>query len=165
MFAMVNFGVPWAMRLGIFAQGQSAAPYNVITGVDTNRDTVVNDRPEGVGRNAERGSATWNLNARLSKSFGFGPQRDTSGGPQVRRVGGGGGRGPGGPGGGGGAPMMMMMDGTNNRYRMEFYVQAFNILNHVNYQSYVGNMRSDNFGLPLAAGPARRIEVGMNFGF
>jgi hypothetical protein len=161
-FAMVNFGVPWAMRLGIFGQAQSATPYNIITGFDTNRDTVVNDRPEGVGRNAARGASSWNLNARLSKAFGFGPQRDTSGGPQVRRVGGGGGRGPG---GGGGGPMMMMMDGGNNRYRMEFYVQAFNIVNRVNYQSFVGNMRSENFGLPLSAGPARRIEVGMNFGF
>ena len=61
--------------------------------------------------------------------------------------------------------MMMMMENSNNRYRIEFYVQAFNILNRVNYQSYVGNLRSDNFGLPLSAGPARRIEVGMNFGF
>ena len=86
-FGMVNFGVPMGMRLGVFTQGQSASPYNVITGFDTNRDTVVNDRPEGVGRNAARGSASWNLNARLSKSFGFGPQRQTTGGaPQVRRV-------------------------------------------------------------------------------
>jgi hypothetical protein len=159
MFAMVNFGVPWAMRLGIFTQAQSGAPYNIITGSDDNRDTVVNDRPEGVKRNAGRGSASWNLNARLSKSFGFGPQRESTGAPQVRRVGGGG-RGP-----GGGGPMMMMMENSNNRYRVEFYVQAFNILNRVNYQSYVGNLRSENFGLPLSAGPARRIEVGMNFGF
>jgi hypothetical protein len=159
MFAMVNFGVPWAMRLGIFTQAQSGAPYNIITGADDNRDTVVNDRPEGVKRNAGRGSASWNLNARLSKSFGFGPQRESTGAPQVRRVGGGG-RGP-----GGGGPMMMMMENSNNRYRVEFYVQAFNILNRVNYQSYVGNLRSENFGLPLSAGPARRIEVGMNFGF
>lgn len=160
MFAMVNFGVPWAMRLGIFTQAQSGAPFNIITGIDTNRDTVVNDRPEGVRRNAGRGTASWNLNARLSKSFGFGPQRESTGAPQVRRVGGGG-RGP----GGGGGPMMMMMENSNNRYRVEFYVQAFNILNRVNYQSYVGNLRSDNFGRPLSAGPARRIEVGMNFGF
>lgn len=159
MFAMVNFGVPWAMRLGIFTQAQSASPYNIITGFDGNGDTVVNDRPAGVGRNAGRGSASWNLNARLSKAFGFGPPRDTSGGPQIR--GGGGGRG----GRGGGGPMMMMMENTNQRYRLEFYAQAFNILNRVNYQSYVGNLRSENFGLPLSAGPARRIEVGMNFGF
>ena len=161
MFAMVNFGVPWAMRLGIFTQAQSGSPYNIITGTDNNRDTVVNDRPEGVKRNAGRGAESWNLNARLSKSFGFGPQRESTGAPQVRRVGGGGR----GPAGGGGAPMMMMMENSNNRYRIEFYVQAFNILNRVNYQSYVGNLRSENFGLPLSAGPARRIEVGMNFGF
>jgi hypothetical protein len=160
-FGMVNFGVPWAMRLGIFTQGQSASPYNVITGFDNNRDTVVNDRPESQTRNAARGSASWNLNARLSKSFGFGPQRQTDGQPRVRQMGGGGR----GPGGGGGGPMMMMMDGSNQRYRLEFYLQAFNILNRVNYMSYVGNMRVDNFGLPVAAQPARRIELGMNFGF
>lgn len=161
MFAMVNFGVPWAMRLGIFTQAQSASPYNIITGIDSNRDTFVNDRPEGVKRNAGRGSASWNLNARLSKSFGFGPQRESTGAPQVRRVGGGGRD----RGAGGGGPMMMMMENSNNRYRVEFYLQAFNILNRVNYQSYVGNLRSENFGLPLSAGPARRIELGMNFAF
>ena len=164
-FGTVNFGVPWAMRLGVFTQAQSASPYNVITGFDNNRDTVVSDRPEGTRRNAARGSASWNLNARLSKSFGFGPQRQSTGGaPQVRRVGGGGpGGGPGG--GGGGGPMMMMMDGSNQRYRLEFYLQAFNILNRVNYSSYVGNLRVDTFGQPVSAQAARRIELGMNFGF
>ena len=61
--------------------------------------------------------------------------------------------------------MMMMMDGGNQRYRLEFYVQAFNILNRVNYQGYVGNLRSEDFGQPISAAPARRIELGMNFGF
>jgi hypothetical protein len=162
-FGMVNFGVPMGMRLGVFTQGQSAAPYNVITGFDANRDTVVNDRPESTGRNAARGSASWNLNARLSKSFGFGPQRQATGGaPQVRRGGG-----PGGPsgGGGGGGPMMMMMDGNNARYRLEFYLQAFNVLNRTNLVGYSGNMRSDYFGQATSAGPARRIELGMTFGF
>lgn len=164
-FGTVNFGVPWAMRLGIFTQGQSASPYNVITGFDNNRDTVVSDRPAGATRNSSRGSASWNLNARLSKSFGFGPQRQTDGQPRIRTAGGGPGRGgPGGPGGGGG-PMMMMMDGNNQRYRLEFYLQAFNVLNRVNYTGYVGNLRVDNFGQPISAQPARRIEVGMNFGF
>ncbi len=160
-FGMVNFGVPLGMRLGVFTQGQSAAPYNIITGFDTNRDTVVSDRPEGVGRNAARGSSSWNLNARLSKAYGFGPQRQSTGGaPQVRRVGGG----PGGPGGGSG-PMMMMMDGSNARYRLEFYLQAFNILNHTNLTGYTGNLTSVDFGQATSAGPARRIELGMNFGF
>jgi Carboxypeptidase regulatory-like domain len=159
-FGMVNFGLPMGLRMGVFGQGQSASPYNIITGFDTNRDTVVNDRPEGVGRNAVRGSATWNLNTRLSKSFGFGPQRQTDGTPRIR--GGGGPRG-GGPGGGG--PMMAMMENSNARYRLEFYLQAFNILNRTNLLGYSGNMRSIYFGQATSASPARRIEVGMNFGF
>ena len=62
--------------------------------------------------------------------------------------------------------MMMMMDGSNQRYRLEFYLQAFNLLNSVNYNSYAGNLRNqDNFGQPVSAQPARRIELGMNFGF
>jgi hypothetical protein len=60
---------------------------------------------------------------------------------------------------------MMMMDGTNTRYRLEFYLQAFNILNHTNLTGYTGNLRSPDFGQPTSAGPARRIELGMNFGF
>ena len=159
-FGMVNFGLPRGLRMGIFTQGQSASPYTIITGVDANRDTVVNDRPDGVGRNSARGSAVWNLNARLSRAFAFGPQRQTDGEPRIRG-GRGGGRGP----RGGGGPMMMMMDGSNQRYRLEFYLQAFNILNRVNYQGYVGNLRSPDFGTPVSAGPARRIEMGMNFGF
>ena len=159
-FGMVNFGLPRGIRMGVFTQAQSASPYTIITGFDTNRDTVVNDRPEGVGRNSARGSASWNLNTRLSKSFGFGPERQTDGGPRIRTGGGGGRRG-----GGGGGPMMMMMDGSNQRYRLEFYLQAFNILNRVNYMGYVGNLRSSDFGDAISAGPARRIEVGMNFGF
>ena len=157
-FGMVNFGVPWAMRLGIFTQGQSASPYNVITGFDNNRDTVVNDRPAGETRNSARGSASWNLNARLSKSFGFGPQRQTDGRPRIRQMGGGG-RGPGGPGGGGGGPMMMMMDGSNQRYRLEFYLQAFNMLescelHELRRQHARGQLRPAGGG---AAGAADRI--------
>jgi hypothetical protein len=80
--------------------------------------------------------------------------------PQFRGGGGGGPRG-----GGGGGPMMMMNDGGNNRYKMEFYVQAFNALNHANLQGFVGNQRSDFYGDATSAQAARRIEVGINFGF
>jgi hypothetical protein len=38
----------------------------ITTGVDTNQDGVVNDRPAGVGRNSKRGSAQANLDLRLS---------------------------------------------------------------------------------------------------
>ncbi len=163
-FAMVNFGLPKNSRMAIFTQGSSAAPYNVITGFDANGDTLISDRLAGATRNTARGAAQWNVNLRLSKTFNFGPQA-TSDGPRVIRAGGGGGRGgPGGPAGGGG-PMMMAMDGNTQRYRMEFYAQAFNLLNRTNFLNFVGNERSDFFGTATSAAAARRIEVGINFGF
>ncbi len=62
--------------------------------------------------------------------------------------------------------MMMMMDGSNARYRLEFYLQAFNILNHTNLTGYTGNLRPRwTSGRQRRPGPARRIELGMNFGF
>ena len=48
---------------------------------------------------------------------------------------------------------------------MEFYTQAFNLFNRVNYGSFSGSLRSPFFGRPTSAGPARRIEVGVNFRF
>jgi hypothetical protein len=167
LFAMAGFGLPKGFRMMLNSQFTSALPYNIITGLDTNGDGQTNDRPDGVGRNSARGSASWNLNARLSRAFTFGPPRQGGpggpGGGPVRINGGGDRRGGGGLGGG---PMMMMGgDQNQGRYRVEFYVQAFNLLNHVNYGSYVGNLRSDFFGDPTSAGPARRIEVGMLFGF
>ena len=168
-FSFLAFPLPKKFRGSLMTQAQSAAPYTIITGIDNNRDTVLNDRPDGVGRNTARGSATWNVNARLSRVFSFGPPRTTDGGPGGPIRIGGGGRGgpggaPGGPGGGGG-PMMMMMEQGSGRYSVEFYAQAFNVLNHTNYQNYAGSLRSPYFGDPTSAGPARRIELGVNFGF
>ena len=150
-FAMVNFGLPKGMRMGIFTQGQSASPYNIITGFDNNRDTVVSDRPEGVGaqHGARRGELESERAAEQDVRLRAAAQTDGRPSPRVAAAVGGGG--PGGPGGGGGGPMMMMMDGSNQRYRLEFYVQAFNILNRVNYSSFVGNLRIDNFGQPASA--------------
>jgi hypothetical protein len=55
-------------------------PFNIVTGADNNNDTTVNDRPDGIGRNAGRlpcfgdltqtcGSAT--LDMRLSRTLSF----------------------------------------------------------------------------------------------
>jgi hypothetical protein len=108
------------------------------------------------------------MNARLSRAFSFGPPRQTDagpgGGPPIRVRGGPGG--PGGPGGGGGGGnMMLMMDQGSGRYNVEFYAQAQNVLNRANFQNYAGSLRSPYFGQPTSAGPARRIELGINFGF
>jgi len=44
-------------------------------------------------------------------------------------------------------------------------LSAFNVLNRVNYTGYVGNLSSPFFGLPVAARPARRVQLNLNFSF
>ena len=93
---------------------ESGTPYNITTGFDDNGDDVINDRPDGVGRNSARGDGPLNVDLRLSWQKGFGQPKGgdqgpggPGGGPVIVRgpgggpAGGGGGRGPGGGGGGG----------------------------------------------------------------
>jgi hypothetical protein len=49
--------------------------------------------------------------------------------------------------------------------RLAATVDAFNVLNRVNYAGYVGNLSSPFFGLPVSARPARRLQLGLRFSF
>ena len=167
--AMVNVGLPFAVRANVSANAQSASPYTITTGRDDNRDGVSNDRPDGAGRNTARGAGRWELNARLTRAISFGgPTAGQQGGRRGEQVapgqGGGGGVGPGGPGGPGG-PAGGFGNGANQRFTVEFYAQAFNLLNHTNFVNFSGNRLSPFFGLPTSAAQARRLEVGMQFRF
>lgn len=44
-------------------------------------------------------------------------------------------------------------------------LSVFNVLNRVNYAGYVGNLSSPFFGLPVAARPARRVQLNISFNF
>jgi len=159
LFTMFNFPLPKGVRGNIMSQAQSGLPYTITTGRDDNRDGVSNDRPAGVGRNTERAAWRWDLNARISRGFGFGGERTATpgGGPAIqRRVGGD---------GDGGGPMLMSVERSNDRFRVDFYVQGYNLLNRTNYLNYSGNLQSPFFGLASSAGPARRVEVGTQFAF
>ncbi len=159
LFTMFNFPLPKGVRGNIMSQAQSGLPYTITTGRDDNRDGVSNDRPAGVGRNTERGTWRWDLNARISRGFGFGGDRQATpgGGPIIqRRVGGD---------GEGGGPVMMMAEQSNKRFRIDFYVQGSNLLNRTNFLNFSGNLQSPFFGVASSAGPARRVEGGMQFAF
>ena len=185
--AMFNVMLPLDVRANIGGTAQSASPYTITTGRDDNRDGVSNDRPAGVGRNSARAAARYDINLRLSRGFGFGGSAEGApggpggggGGPVVVAGGPGGGGpgggqgGPGGPGGGpggggpGGGPGGGLGGGANDdsRFRVEFYVQGFNILNRTNFGNFSGNLQSPFFGSPTSATQARRVEVGMQFRF
>ncbi len=149
--------LPRGFSVSTIFQATSALPYNITTGFDDNGDTVFNDRPVGIGRNSARGAARWEIGSRLSWGTDFGPEQQQTGGPQVRmvRVGGG---------GDGAAPPSLGM-GANRKYRLEFYAQAFNLLNHANLGVFNGVQTSRFFGHATSAQSPRRMELGMRFNF
>jgi hypothetical protein len=169
VFFMANTPLPYAIRASMQGQYSSALPYNITTGVDDNGDTVFNDRPAGVGRNSARGASQWNVNLRVNRSFNLGgllgdgpimigpPPAPPSANAQ---------RGPtGGAGEGGGGGVQMIMDGNASRYRLDIYLQVFNLLNTTNLNQFVGNRMSDYFGTATSAAPPRRIEIGASLSF
>jgi hypothetical protein len=54
---------------------------------------------------------------------------------------------------------------SSKKYRLEFYAQAFNLLNHANPGSFSGVQTSPFFGQATSAQAPRRLELGMRMNF
>jgi len=118
---------------------QSGAPYNITTGRDDNRDLVINDRPlDASGRMIGRNSA------RGAARWGDLSMRLGRAFAFGRRP---------------------ADSGTPPGRNVEFFAQADNVLNRVNFTNYAGTMTSRLFGQPTAASQARRVQVGMQLRF
>ncbi len=168
LFLMGNLPLPYNLRAGLNMQISSARPYNITTGLDANGDTVFNDRPDGVSRNAGRGAAQMTVDLRLTKSFNLGGlfpggEGVPMGGPPPE--GAALAAQPGMGGGGGGGPRMVIMEGSNSRYRADLYVNFQNLFNRTNLNAFTGNQLSPFYGTATSAGPARRVEVGATISF
>lgn len=147
-----------ALGVTLNARALSGMPYTLTSGIDSNRDGVFNDRPEGVARNSLRTPATWDIGGRLSYVIGFG--RSTAGG---------------GRGGGavvivredGGAAMPGGFDGGREdaRVRLEFYVSVQNITNRANYTGYSGVATSPFFQQPTNVMNPRKVQLGVRTSF
>jgi hypothetical protein len=139
---------------------RTATPYTITTGRDNNGDGVFNDRPAGVSRNSARGADNVDLGGRLAYGWSFGPPRPGGGGGGQQVV-----VATGSAGGGGMAASVVGGGASDKRYRLDIYISGQNLLNRVNYTAYSGVMTSPLFGQPIAAGQARRLQVGARFGF
>jgi len=62
-------------------------------------------------------------------------------------------------------PMPGMGGEKGKRWMFQLYVQAYNLLNHVNKINFFGVETSPFFGQATAALPGRRLETGLRFGF
>jgi hypothetical protein len=61
--------LPWSFRVGTFVTLASGMPYDITTGFDNNGDSVANDRPTGVRRNAGFGPGLARVDLRITKAF------------------------------------------------------------------------------------------------
>ena len=167
LFLMANTPLPLGVRASMQAQYSSAPPYTLTTGTDDNGDTMFTDRAPGVGRNSARGASQWNVNLRVNRSFSLGGLLGDGpvmiGAPPPPPPPSNAQRGAGE--GGGGPVQMVMMDGGNTRYRLDLYVQVFNLFNTTNLNGFIGNQLSPYFGSATSAAPPRRIELGASVTF
>jgi len=127
--------LPAAFRLGLMLVANSGAPFNITTGSDDNGDGVANDRPPGVTRNTGQGPGFVQTDLRISKVFTFF-------------------KGP------------LNEDGDVSAFRkMELSFDAFNLFNHTNLTSIIGQVSSPRFGQATTALPARTIQMSIRFNF
>ena len=141
------FGIQFNPNIVISA----GSPYNLISGHDTNGDTVSNDRPAFatdlkrpsvvftrfgafdtspiagqtiVPRNYLTADRMWNFNLRVGRTFGFGQVKEAPKGPGVANA----------------------ATGKERRYSANFYVFCNNVFNHLNHGGFIGNLASPLFG-------------------
>jgi hypothetical protein len=194
-----NIGMPFGFSFSPFLVLTSGRPYNVTLGQDLNGDSIFNDRPafgtEGcptctgltplgyfntqpgpgdtlVPPNYLFGPGQFAMNARLSKTFGFGKEVEGGGGDGGGgRHGHGGGLGGRGLSSGGGGPRWG--GSSDRRYQIDVGIMAHNVFNRVNLGTPIGNLTSQGFGYSnsIAGGffgnqsANRSIDLFMSFRF
>ena len=177
----INLRMPWNVNSMLFIQANSPRPFNITTGRDDNGDTVTNDRPAGVPRNAGIGPGSYNVNLNFSKTFNLRRQETppnnnaaNAAGNSFAQQGGGGGRGGGGFPGGGPPPGVGGDRGGGNRGggfgnpngpRLSFNMSVNNLLNNTQLRGYSGVLTSPFYGRATGANNGRSLVVGLNLNF
>ena len=184
-----NILLPWGITLNPLIRAAAGPRFNIITGRDTNGDTVFTERPAfatdlskpgvivtpygafdpnpiagqtPIPRNFGKGPATFFVNLRIGKTFAFG---EGNGGSTA--------------GGGGGQIVLIGPDGQRiNRpgtpnsapggkpYSLSFSMAIQNIFNRTNFGPIIGNLSSPLFGQANSVSAnARRIDFQVRFSF
>jgi hypothetical protein len=150
--ANVVYALPWQFQIGMFMQARSGLPFNVTTGVDNNRDTTINDRPDLADPDGDpRLASTYNGNftgrvGNVPRNFGRG---DSYFETHLR--------------------LSKIVNLPSDKLdRLELFVEALNLTNYVNLATPQGNIRSAAFGRSTAVhgdSSPRQVEIGFRFDF
>lgn len=145
------WALPWGMQVGLFTQARSGTPFNVTTGIDNNRDASINDRPDLADPDGDpRLASTYNgaftgRVGNLPRNFARGPAYAEA---HLR--------------------VSKMFNFARTLDRLEIFVEALNVTNHVNLATPQGNIRSAAFGQSTQFhndSSPRRVELGFRVDF
>ncbi len=131
-----SFTAPEGFNLGTSLSVRSGQPYTLTTGMDEFGTTFANARPAGVPRNSLEGPGSTTLNVRLAKTFSLVAAKT---GKRKHE--------------------------ENTGVSATVAVDAFDVLNHVNFGRPVGNLSSPFFGHSISASPPRRLQMLVRFQF
>jgi hypothetical protein len=155
MFLTTTLNLPWKARAAFSLNATSGTPYNITTGRDNNGDGNFNDRPTVVAASAPRAILTLFgaldpavVNGTLPRNVGTNPATATLDLNLSRTF-----------------AIGELSAAGEGRFKLAANVRASNLLNRTNLLGFNGVLVSPFFGRANAAGPARRIEVGLRFSF
>ncbi len=188
-FIGANIVMPWGLTLNPLIRAASGQRFNIVTGRDTNGDTLFAERPAFatdlskpgvrvtpfgdfdpnpepgqplIPRNFGKGPAIFFVNLRLGKTIGFGKNGASGSGSS-------------------GGPQIVLIGPDGQRisrpgmsspapggkpYSLSFSVAVQNIFNRTNFGPIIGNLSSPRFGLANSVtGNARRVDFQVRFSF
>jgi hypothetical protein len=140
---------PWEIQVGGVLTARSGVPFNITTGTDNNLNTVFNDRP-----NLAPGARVGTSDMKNRASF-INPGRASGDLPRNA----------------GRRPDFWTLDArVAKKFRFgrasaEALVEAFNVTNRANFNGFVGNLASAQFGQPNTAFDSRQVQLGVRFEF
>jgi TonB dependent receptor-like, beta-barrel len=147
LVAHLTWLLPAGVQVAGLFQARSGQPWNVTTGRDNNGDTEQNDRPDlAVPGGDPRSVSTYFANftgrvGNLGRNANIGDSFYT-------------------------LDARVSKFQQIQRFRLEAFIEAFNLLNHVNVQSPTSNLRSASFGRSTQIqGAMRQVELGFRVDF
>jgi hypothetical protein len=125
------------MRLSTLLTIASGAPFDITTGSDDNRDSIVNDRPASITRNLGRGPGQTQLDLRLTGVLRA-PRPPSSDPESAKR------------------------EYIDN---LDLNLDVFNVLNVANAATIVGVITSPLFDTPAAVRSGRAMQLSLRYRF
>jgi hypothetical protein len=144
-----TFDLPWGVQVSGILFSRSAVPVNITTGADNNRNGASNDRPDlalGVELNSDNQFDRASFLAPGTRSGNL--VRNAARGPGSWQV-----------------DLRVQKAIAMGRSRLDLFVEAFNLTNHVNLFNQIGNLASASFGRSTQADIARQVQLGIRLGF